>query len=85
MKKTLYQLTTTYACGGIIVEGNRIVKTCPIYKWMRGKTLRYVIDYLKRKKTFIRKVLVCSFVKNVEESAHHKAGLQCTNESAIKL
>jgi len=52
---SLYQLTTSYACGGIEVDSsNTIMITCPIYKWMIGKKVDYVIDYLKRKGTFVR-------------------------------
>lgn len=46
----LYQLTSKYACAGVEVDENHvIVKTAPIYKWMRGKKARYCIDYLKER------------------------------------
>ncbi len=50
MKEYLYWLNTTYCCGGIVInERNVIIDSCPLYKWMRGKTLKYVIKYLDKK------------------------------------
>ena len=47
-------LNTTYACGGIILnDKNTIIQTCPIYKWMRGKFIGKVLDYLYSKGTFL--------------------------------
>lgn len=44
-----YWLNTTYACGLIEVDSdNVIILTCPIYKWMVGKKLEYVIRYLRK-------------------------------------
>ena len=53
MPTFLYWLNTSYACGGIFVKNKTVIKACPIYKWMKGKSLEYVVSYLKRKGTLI--------------------------------
>ena len=47
-----YMLDTKYAYALIIVKEGKIIDTANIYKWMRGRSLAYVIDYLKRKNIF---------------------------------
>ena len=49
----LYWLNTTYACGGIVIKEDLIIDSCPIYQWMRGHTLGYVLQYLRREKRLI--------------------------------
>lgn len=51
-REKLYWLNTSYACGGLIVKNNLITDAAPIYKWMKGKTVGYVINYLKKKGSF---------------------------------
>lgn len=48
-----YWLNTTYACGMISTLNGTIYRTCPIYKWMIGKTPNYILRYLKRTKRLI--------------------------------
>ena len=50
-------LNVNYACGLLIVnEDKTIVGSAPIYKWMRGKKLDFVVDYLRRKGQLIEYV-----------------------------
>ena len=53
-RERLFWLNTTYACGGIIVKNNKVVETAPIYKWMKNKTLVFILNYLKQKGTLIK-------------------------------
>lgn len=47
-------LTTTYACGLLIVSGDGIIKeTAPIYKWMKDKPLFMVLFTLRNKKQLV--------------------------------
>jgi hypothetical protein len=41
-------LDTTYACGGVEVHDGTIVRTCPIYGWMRGKAWTTMLASLQR-------------------------------------
>jgi len=53
-KLSLYYINTTYACGGIVVGQNGIISvTCPIYKWMKDKPFREVLESLKWQKKLI--------------------------------
>lgn len=60
------RLDTSYAVGRLTIQLSsfitgktldvgycRIVETPPIWKWMVGKDLGYVVDYLKRKDQFV--------------------------------
>lgn len=54
MKSKDMWLNTTYACGLITInEFSIVTDTCPIYKWMVGKKLEYVVNYLERTKKLI--------------------------------
>ena len=53
MKTKDYQLTTTYACGLLVLQGTLVTDTAPVYKWMKGKTIMRVIDYLIRASQFV--------------------------------
>jgi len=53
-RERLFWLNTKYACGGIVVKNNKVVDTAPIYKWMRNKTLTFVLNYLRKKGTLIK-------------------------------
>ena len=47
-------LNTSYACGLVAIDSNHIViKICPIYKWMHGKSFDVCLHYLASKKQFI--------------------------------
>ena len=65
MNKNEYLLDISYGCG-LITEINGVIKeTAPIFKWMSGKDLKSVIDYLKRKDQFnqmyvLKKENLCS-------------------------
>ena len=61
-----YRLETTYAVGLLTVKRTsftvgkafgsdncRIIETASIFKWMIGKDLLYVTNYLKRKGQFV--------------------------------
>jgi hypothetical protein len=41
----LYQLTTTYACGGLVVIDGVVVDACPIYRRFAGHTLEDVRNW----------------------------------------
>ena len=45
-------LDTSYACGGIAVQGDRVVAACPIYRRFMGQHVGRVLDELKRKRVF---------------------------------
>lgn len=45
MKVCTWFLETTYACGGVIVDGDdTVVGSCPIYKWMVGKDFNLCLE-----------------------------------------
>lgn len=49
-----FWLNTSYACGLIAIDDKFIViETCPIYGWMKGKSVDVVLHYLTSKKQFI--------------------------------
>ena len=48
--KEAYQISLSYACGGIEVENNVITKTAPIFNWMLGKSLNIVQTWVFNKK-----------------------------------
>ena len=52
MKDKWFLLITTYASGVVVVNENRVVKTCPVYKRFMGKRWDRVVSYLKGKKWF---------------------------------
>lgn len=41
----LYQITTSYSCAGILVRDGVVQYTAPIYRWMRGKPLKVVLQW----------------------------------------
>lgn len=55
----LLQIDLPYACGGIVVEGKlekdedlgfmKVTEAAPIFKWMIGKDLTYVTQWVKSK------------------------------------
>jgi len=50
----LYQITLKYACFGLEVENEIIIDAANIAKWTIGKNLKYVINYYKKKNTFLK-------------------------------
>ena len=54
--KELYQITLPYACAGIIIENNIVVKAAPIFNWMKGKNLNEIKRWVNNKKGTIIKV-----------------------------
>jgi len=44
--KLLIQITTRYACAGIVINSKGIcVEAAPIYKWMLDKHIRTIIEW----------------------------------------
>lgn len=54
--KEIYQITLSYACAGIILKDNIVIKTAPIFHWMKGKTLEQVKIWVYNKKGTILKI-----------------------------
>lgn len=45
-RHTLIQIDTGYACGGVECDHTgKIVHTCPIFKWMKGKNWMQVQNW----------------------------------------
>jgi len=58
-KNILYWVNTKYGCGGVRVgESGRINETCPLYRWMEGKSFKEVISGLR----YSKKLLNCKKV-----------------------
>jgi len=59
-KHTLYYINTTYGCAGVVVnQGGIVSETAPLYRWMKGKQFRVVLESLKWQRKLInsKKVL----------------------------
>jgi hypothetical protein len=52
----LYRITLDYACGAIIIKNDKVIRTAPIFNWMKWKTLDEIIIWVKDKKGTIEKV-----------------------------
>ena len=52
----LYQVDVGYACGGIVMDGDRCVDTAPIFGWMRGKNRTEIRRWLKKKGAKVKEV-----------------------------
>lgn len=51
MKENLYWLNTTWGCGGILTNDKNIITgSCPLYGWMKGNKLSYILKYLDKKR-----------------------------------
>ena len=50
----LYQVNLPYACFGIITVQDIVVEAAPIAKWMQGKTIYFVEQWVKSKGGTIR-------------------------------
>ncbi len=44
-----YIIDTKYACGALVVSKNKVRRTAPIFRWMRGKKWSEVKAWLKLK------------------------------------
>jgi hypothetical protein len=45
----LVQVNLSYACAGVVVQGNRIVRAAPILGWSVGKQVRDLVDWARMK------------------------------------
>jgi len=54
MNSELYQVTTSYACAGIVVSNGIVIDSAPIYTWMRGKSLETIKGWKR-----IQKIVKC--------------------------
>jgi len=52
----LYQITLSYACAGIIITNDIVVKTAPIFNWMKGKQLNQIKNWVYNKKGTVIKI-----------------------------
>ena len=52
----LYQIKLSYACAGIIVQNNTVIRTAPIFSWMTGKNLNQIKTWVYNKKGTIYKI-----------------------------
>ena len=46
----LYQVALPYACFGIVVEAGCVTAAAPIGRWMVGKTLNFVTNWIQQKR-----------------------------------
>ena len=46
---TLYQVTLSYACFGIVATETRVMEAAPIGRWMVGKSFVYVCEWIAKK------------------------------------
>lgn len=44
--RQLFQIDIGYACGGIAVEDGIVSVTPPIFKWMKGKSIQTVSEWV---------------------------------------
>lgn len=50
-KQRIYQITTSYACFGIITnQEGQIIETAPIAAWAKGRDISEVLHYFMTKK-----------------------------------
>ena len=52
----LMQIDVGYACYGITTNNSVVVDAAPIARWMIGKSIIYVSDWVKRKRGTIKYV-----------------------------
>lgn len=51
-----YWINLPYACFGIVVENNKVVRAAPIAKWALGKDIQFVLNFYKKKKAEIKEL-----------------------------
>jgi hypothetical protein len=56
MEEELYQITLSYACGGVVIQNNLVIRTAPIFNWMLGKDLNEIKNWVCKKKGQINKI-----------------------------
>lgn len=54
--ETLYRIELSYACYGIIIKHAIVVHSPPIAKWMVGKNISFIKEWVKKKKGKIKEV-----------------------------
>lgn len=47
--ETLYWINLSYACFGVVVKDNIIVKSAPIGSWAIGKSIRFFLNWVLKK------------------------------------
>ena len=52
----LYRVELSYAVFGIITQGNTIIDAAPIGKWMIGKSIMYVGEWIAKKHGTLRQI-----------------------------
>ena len=55
----LYQVTLPYACFGVVVEAGCVRTAAPIGRWMVGKTLTVITNWISQKRGKIIEVAEC--------------------------
>lgn len=55
-KIVMYQVTLPYACFGIEVRGPEVVSAAPIGRWMIGKSLVVVGEWIAKKHGTLRQL-----------------------------
>ena len=65
---TDYWFNTTYGCGLVTIDRkDKIVGTCPIYKWMIGNDFNYVINYLITKRQYKGNKVINTYLSESEK------------------
>lgn len=54
----LFQVTTSYFCCGLVVDGDRVVDAAPIMAWAKNKTRDFVRAWVAKKHGTIK--FVCN-------------------------
>lgn len=49
MTEQLYIVKLPYACYNLIIEDNKVKQAPPIADWMKGKSLKYIGNWIKNK------------------------------------
>lgn len=47
--ETLYRVTLSYACFGVIGKGGIVIEAAPIARWMEGKSIEAARSWVKSK------------------------------------
>jgi len=53
----IFRIDITYACFGIDVENDIVVDAAPIGKWMIGKNISFITNWVKKKNGVIHEIL----------------------------
>lgn len=60
----LYRITLSYACFGIETNNKIVIFTAPIGKWMIGKNIEFIKNWVKRKKGKIEQLTTLNYIEN---------------------